>query len=58
MLQLRKRRKQPRKITRESNAKREPPARDTQSAFEIINCNGMRTMRYELRGMTGGSNVN
>lgn len=60
MSQLRKQRKQLRKITRESNVKREPSysARDTQPAFEIINCNGMRIMRYELRGMTGGSNVN
>lgn len=42
MLQLPKQRKQLRKITRESNEKREPSysARDTQPAFEIINCNG------------------
>lgn len=42
MLQLPKQRKQLRKITRESNEKREPSysARDTQPASEIINCNG------------------
>lgn len=42
MLQLLKQRKQLRKITKESNEKREPSysARDTQPAFEIINCNG------------------
>lgn len=42
MSQLPKQRKQLRKITRESNEKREPSysARDTQPAFEIINCNG------------------